>query len=132
MKTLARHRYAALLLLALVAPTPGRAQDASQLTLERIYASAEFESDLFGPARWLADGSGYTTVEISPVVQGLDLVKYDPATGTRQVLVPATRLIPRGTNRPLVLDDYAWSDDGTKLLVFANTVRVWRTNTKGD
>lgn len=132
MKTSARHDFIVLLFLALVTPFQGQAQDASDLTLERIYASPEFQSEFFGPARWLADGSGYTTVEVSPVVRGLDLVKYDPATGSREVLVSATRLIPRGTNRPLVMDDYQWSDDGDRLLIFTNTVRVWRTNTKGD
>ena len=128
----ARLRLAALLVAAAVLPAPARAQDESLLTLERIYASRELASDFFGPARWLADGSGYTTVEVSRSVRGLDIVKYDPATGSRTVLVPATRLVREGENEPLIPDDYAWSEDGTKLLLFANTVRVWRSNTKGD
>ncbi|MHC4285607.1 MAG: hypothetical protein ACYSWZ_21945, partial [Planctomycetota bacterium] len=37
--------------------------DPSFLTLERIYDSNDFESEKFGPARWLEDGSGYTTLE---------------------------------------------------------------------
>ena len=121
-----------LLLAAALLPLATAAQDASQLSLERIYASRDFASDFFGPARWLADGSGYTTVEVSRAVRGLDIVKYDPATGRREVLVPATRLVPRGASAPLIAEDYHWSDDGKKLLIFTNTVRVWRTNTKGD
>ncbi|MDP2956179.1 MAG: S9 family peptidase [Longimicrobiales bacterium] len=121
-----------LFLLAAALPAQARAQDESLLTLERIYDSRDFASDFFGPARWMADGSGYTTVEISKSVRGLDIVKYDPATGAREVLVPAARMVPRGASAPLVAEDYAWSDDGGKLLVFTNTVRVWRTNTKGD
>ena len=35
------------------------------LTLERIYKENEFELNQFGPARWLEDGSGYTTLEES-------------------------------------------------------------------
>jgi dipeptidyl-peptidase-4 len=31
-----------------------------------------------------------------------------------------------------VIDDYAWSKDGRKLLVFTNTEQVWRQNTRGD
>lgn len=122
----------ALLVLGLVLPAGARAQDASVLTVERIYASADFSSDFFGPARWMEDGSGYTTVEVSRTVRGLDIVKYAPATGRREVLVPATRLIPRGATEPLIAEDYHWSADGSKLLIFTNTVRVWRTNTKGD
>ena len=125
---------AALLLLALAAPAAPAAaqQDPSTLTVERIFASPDFGSGYFGPARWLEDGSGYTTVERSPSVRGLDIVRYDPRSGARTVLVPATRLVPRGSSQPLIPEDYAWSDDGGKLLVFTNTERVWRTNTRGD
>lgn len=119
---------------SLVAPASVQAQqaDPSLLTVERIYASRDFASDFFGPTAWLADGSGYTTVELSRTVRGLDIVKYEPASGRREVLVPASRLIPAGEREPLIPEEYAWSADGSRLLVFTNTVRVWRTNTKGD
>jgi len=44
---------------------PARAQqgDPSLLTIRRIYASGEFAPQPFGPARWLGDGSAYTTLE---------------------------------------------------------------------
>lgn len=114
------------------APPALYAQEPGRLTLERIYDSAEFRGAFFGPARWLADGSGYTTVEPSRVVRGLDIVRYDPATGSREILVPATSLVPPGSSRPLIPEDYAWSDDGTRLLIFTNTRRVWRVNSRGD
>ena len=119
---------------SLLAPATVQAQqvDPSILTVERIYASRDFASDFFGPTAWLADGSGYTTVELSRTVRGLDIVKYEPASGRREVLVPASRLIPAGEREPLIPEEYAWSADGSRLLVFTNTVRVWRTNTKGD
>lgn len=120
-----------LVLLALAPPAAAQ-QDASRLSVERIYASREFESGFFGPARWLEDGSGYTTVELSRAVRGLDIVRYDPRTDARAVMVPATRLIPPGASQPLIPEEYSWSADGTKLLVFTNTQRVWRTNTRGD
>jgi len=121
----------AALLLTVAAPAAAQ-QDASLLTNERIFASRDFASARFGPARWLEDGSGYTTVERAPSVRGLDIVRYDPGSGARSVLVPATRLVPRGASQPLIPEDYAWSDDGSKLLVFTNTQRVWRTNSRGD
>lgn len=34
--------------------------------------------------------------------------------------------------KSLSMDSYQWSHDKTKLLIFANTVRVWRFNTRGD
>ena len=30
------------------------------------------------------------------------------------------------------VDEYAWSSDKSKLLVFTNTRKVWRTNARGD
>lgn len=108
-------------------------QDNSLLTIDRIYNSTEFYSERFGPARWLEDGSGYTTLEqsISPL-GGRDIIKYDPYTGNKEVLVSANSLVPNGENTPLQISDYHWSPDGTRLLVFTNTRRVWRQNTRGD
>jgi dipeptidyl-peptidase-4 len=103
------------------------------LTLERIFSSREFASERFGPARWLADGSGYTTVELSETVNGgEEIVRYDPATGEREVLIPSARLVPSGASSPLGIDDYQWSADGSKLLLYTNSQRVWRQNTRGD
>ncbi|MGQ0733626.1 MAG: S9 family peptidase [Acidobacteriota bacterium] len=99
----------------------------------RIFQSSDYQVPRFGPARWLADGAAYTTVE-RPGDRGdtHDIVRYDAATGARSVLIPGTRLLPPGATTPLELEDYAWSRDGRQMLLFTNTVRVWRTNTRGD
>ena len=34
--------------------------------------------------------------------------------------------------QPSEIDDYAWSADGRRLLIFTNTRKVWRQNTRGD
>ncbi len=106
--------------------------DPSVLTLERIFSQGDFHADGFGPARWLKDGSGYTTLEPSAEGPGRDLVKYDPASGRRDVLIAAARLKPTPNDQPLGIDDYSWSDAGDALLLFTNTRRVWRLNTRGD
>jgi dipeptidyl-peptidase-4 len=130
-----KSRCVLLSVFLLVASSPGSAQtgDPSQLTLQHIFASPEFFPERFGPARWLEDGSGYTTLEQSESSQGgRDIVRYDPATNRRELWVPAARLVPLGETRALDIADYHWSDDGTKLLIFTNTERVWRSNTRGD
>ncbi len=102
------------------------------LTLEQLFASADFFGDRFGPAQWL-DGGRYTTLEPSRSARGgMDLVAYQAATGDREVLVPASDLLPDGVRTPLEVEGYSWSEDGRKLLIFTNTRRVWRTNTRGD
>ena len=110
-----------------------QSDDPALLSIDRIFNSREFASERFGPARWLEDFSGYTTLEPSEAVRGgRDIIKYDPASGRRSVLVSASRLIPAGSGQPLDIEDYAWSPDGTRLLVFTNSERVWRQNTRGD
>jgi dipeptidyl-peptidase-4 len=107
--------------------------DPALLSVKRIFADEEFESKSFGPAVWLEDARGYTTIEVSvSFPDANDIVLCDPSTGRSQVLVPAEGLVPKGKEKPLVIDDYSWSKDGTRVLIFANSKRVWRDNTRGD
>jgi len=124
----------AMLWPGLAAASAGGDQaESALLTLQRIFTDEEFETESFGPARWLEDGSGYTTLEDSPQHENAkDIIRYEPETGKRDIMVPADKLIPAGTSEPLEIDDYAWSEDGRKVLIFTNSKRVWRTNTRGD
>ncbi len=107
--------------------------DGSLLTVDQIFGKDEFKTQDWGPARWLKDGSGYTTLEKSKTIKDAnDIVRCDPESGQGEVLVSAADLLARGESKPLKIDDYAWSDDGMKLLVFTNTKRVWRRETRGD
>lgn len=107
--------------------------DGAVATMEQIYASDDFKLDRFGPARWLADKGGYTLVDKSETVEdGLDVVLYNQETDERTILISAEQLTPEGASSPLDIDDYIWSDDDTKALIFTNTERVWRRNTRGD
>jgi dipeptidyl-peptidase-4 len=120
-------------LAAQQAVRPATPDSATAAMLRRIFASGDFQPPRFGPARWLDGGTAYTTLEPSPSVEGArDLVRYETATGARSVLVAAERLVPPGAERPLAVADYAWSPDGNLLLVFTNTARVWRDETRGD
>ena len=131
-----RVRLALFAPLALAAlPAPIRAQSAAVTEqLRRIFASREFApTQRFGPARWIEGGAAYTTLEASPTTRSAsEIVRYETATGARTVMVSARELTPAGAAAPLDLDDYAWSADGAKLLIFTNTERVWRQNTRGD
>ncbi|MCK5147050.1 S9 family peptidase [bacterium] len=120
-------------MLVFIATAGAQSGGQDKLTLERIYRDNDFRSNRFGPARWLEDGSGYTTLERSAAFDhARDIVKYAPETGERNVLVDAKQLVPRGMDKPLRIADYHWSTDGRKLLIFTNTARVWRYHTRGD
>jgi len=110
----------------------GEQEDPSKLTVQRIFGAPEFEPEHVS-VRWLGDSSGYSTLEPSAgPAGGRDLVRHDPQTGKRDVLVPAAHLIPPGETAPLAIDDYALSADRCRLLIFTNSKRVWRTNARGD
>ncbi len=104
-----------------------------EASVQRIFASREFAPrERFGPAVWIEQGTAYTTVEPSAGGRGVDIVRYQTATGARSIFVPANALIPSGATEPLELEDYALSPDGGQVLVFTNSARVWRQNTRGD
>lgn len=126
-------RLAALFALLMTVPLAAQLPAPATEMLRRIYASRDFSGQRFGPARWIEGGNAYTTLEPSPGGRGaFDIVRYATATGARSVLVSAQQMTPPGRSAPLDLDDYSWSDDGTRLLIFTNTERVWRANTRGD
>ncbi len=80
----------------------------------------------------MKDNKGYSTLEFNATAKGNDIVRYDVASGTKKVLISAAQLIPAGTDKPLTIADYIWSGDNNKLLVYTNTRKVWRQNTRGD
>ena len=111
---------------ALLTAAIGAQQDerwrALESQIDRIYAQNEYSLPRFGPARWLADGVSYTTVERAN--GGSEIIRYDAATGTRGVLISSAQLTPAGGQKPLNIADYVWSDDDARLLIFTNTQKV--------
>jgi dipeptidyl-peptidase 4 len=103
-----------------------------KLTLEDIYQNRLYGTKGFGPVRWMKNNKGYSTLESNAEVKGNDIVVYDAEAGTKKVLVNARQLIPAGTNKPISIADYIWSEDNSKLLIFTNTRKVWRQNSRGD
>ena len=88
--------------------------------IKRIFDTRDFAVESFGPARWMDGGTAYTTVEDGAII------RYETATGKRSVLVGKDRL------GAVKVEDYSWSGDGRKLLIFTESKKVWRLNTRGD
>jgi dipeptidyl-peptidase-4 len=123
---------AALLLSATAAPLLAQT-DSSTLTLDRVFASHEFEPEFLGDPKWLQNLPAYVKIERDSATKGgRALVRYDAATGRREVWVPAARLVPAGDSLPLPVESYEVSADGKHALVFTNSRKVWRQNTRGD
>jgi dipeptidyl-peptidase-4 len=125
----------AYLLWMLVAESPLLAQQSFDMDqfFRRAFLQREFQPKSFGPARWLNQGEAYTTLEPSSSFSGFsELVRYDSATGKREVLIAASDLFPAGSKDPLHIEGYDWSGDMSRVLIYTNSRRVWRANTRGD
>ena len=99
--------------------------------LRRIFQDNEYRGETFGPAVWF-DADTYAVAERSGTDRARVLAAYDAASGRREVMADATSLTPPGAGAPLDIEGYAWSADRRRALIFTNTKRVWRRNTRGD
>lgn len=110
------------------------------LTMERIFASGEF-GERGVDAKWAPTGAAFVRrVASSEPCGGRDVVLVSPSDGTSTPIVKASELIPRDAEsnkpiegaKPLNVEDYALSDDANLVLIYTNSKRVWRRNTRGD
>ena len=97
-----------------------------ELTLEDIYVKGTFRARGVPQPTWMEDGRSYSALTEK------GLVRVDAATLAETVIVPQAAFIPEGAARPLRVEDYTWSEDKTKLVIYTNSRRVWRRNTRGD
>ncbi len=107
--------------------------DTSVLTLDRIFARGEFKERGVGAYKWSQRTASYFMLEASPTGgPGRDLVRYEIASGAKEIVVPAADFIPKGQSVPLDVESFAFSADESKLLIYTHSKRVWRLNTRGD
>jgi dipeptidyl-peptidase-4 len=104
--------------------------DPTLLTVESVLSG--FRTRSLGPIQWQANGSGYLALEPSANREITEIVRYDATTGERSILVPAAKLTPSSASTALRLEDFQLSQDEQKILLFTNSARVWRSNTRGD
>jgi dipeptidyl-peptidase-4 len=104
--------------------------DPTLLTLDTLLT---YRAKALGQVQWQADGKGYLKLEPSPDKKDVvEIVRYDAASGERTMLVSADKLTPKGASSPLNVEEFTLSEEGKKLLIFTNSQRVWRSNTRGD
>lgn len=75
---------------------------------------------------WAPDGTGYLKQK-----EG-NIYKVDPKSDNETVLIKKEQLMPPGFTTPLKIQSFEYSNDKSKILLFANTAKVWRMNTRGD
>src|SRR5262249_49201960 len=106
--------------------------EAAGKLLARTMFNPELRPKTFRGGQWFGNGDSYLALEPSSTPGGTDIVRYQTASGAREIFVPAARLVPAGDKKPLSIESYSLSADGEQLLILTNSKTVWRHNTRGD
>jgi dipeptidyl-peptidase-4 len=75
---------------------------------------------------WTKDGGGYYQIANGEIYL-VSLPKNE-----RKVIMSRELLTPKGASQPLNIKDFDLSADGTKALIYTNSKKVWRYETRGD
>ncbi|HFA49283.1 MAG TPA: S9 family peptidase [Bacteroidetes bacterium] len=76
--------------------------------------------------KWAADGQSYFTKE-----EG-EIVKYEMPGRSRTTVVSKADLTPAGQSEALPVDNFEFTENTGKVLIYTNSKRVWRQKTRGD
>ena len=123
--------FSAAVLAALLGALPLGAQKPATLELEQVVNGSLIHTQYAPSPVWLADGESYSRVETAED-GGVEVVSYKAADEARQVLIPSSLLRYPESGKPLPVRSLVWSNDNKKVLIYNNTRRVWRYDTRGD
>jgi Tol biopolymer transport system component len=76
--------------------------------------------------KWTRDGGSYYTNDAG------DIVKNDLPSFAKTVVVAKALLKPHPDSNALNVRDFSFSADDKKILIYTNTKRVWRQDSRGD
>ena len=79
-----------------------------------------------GNIKWAKNSNGYYRLE-----QG-ELSLYTLPQNEKTTLISKSQLTPAGKSSPLMIRGFGFSTDEKKVLLFTNTKKVWRLQTRGD
>src|SRR5258706_11715029 len=75
---------------------------------------------------WSADGNSYYENSSEGIV------KYEMPSFTKTVVATTQQLTPKDSSQSLKVRNFFFSDDGKKILIYTNSKKVWRYDTRGD
>ncbi len=107
------------------------------ISMRRIFASGEFSERGVG-LQWAPTGAAFVKRVESEEVQGGQDVVLETPEGEQTRIVAASELLYDDPNddsdskKSLSIHSYSISEDSNLLLIYTNSKRVWRRNTRGD
>ncbi len=100
-------------------------------TLEEAVRGGLIRTEGGGSVNWMKDGEHYSKIERN-ADGGFDVMAYMAKDNSKEVLIPASLLVNPDTKKPISVRSFTFCDDNSKALIYTNTRRVWRYDTKGD
>jgi dipeptidyl-peptidase-4 len=79
-----------------------------------------------GGVTWAVDGNSYFRLEAG------EIVKYTLPANSKSVFIKKDNLKTAGMEKPLAVRSFKLSADNKKVLIYTNTKKVWRLDTRGD
>lgn len=122
--------FVVLCMLLFMHATFASAQPKKPLTLEDFFASPKFSGNAFQGVQWAEKGPVITFVKPDDS-GGTDLISYDLERDQQTVLVEGAKLHAAEVNRLIAIQNYAFSADRSRLLIYTDSAPVWRYPTKG-
>jgi len=115
-----------------IVPAEQKEEDSGELTLKRIFTDRDFSSKGFS-ASWSRDGNEYTYLkDAEGKDKGKDIRVYNVSDARESVLVKASELFRPGTQKQIEVEGYSFSRDRSLVMIYTNSKRVWRRNSRGD
>lgn len=118
-------------ILLIIGCTHLHSQTYPQLQLEDVVNGRLIQTENNGNISWLKDGERYSRMERNKE-GATEIVAYRAKDNAREVLIPASLLKNPQNGKPLSVRSIIWSKDNTQILIYNNTRRVWRYDTRGD
>jgi len=100
-------------------------------TLEEAVYGGLIRTEGGGSVNWMKDGEHYSKIEKN-ASGGFDVMAYSAKDNSKEVLIPAEKLVNPATGKPISVRSFTFSEDNNQVLIYTNTRRVWRMDTRGD
>ncbi|MDQ7947902.1 MAG: S9 family peptidase [Pedobacter sp.] len=91
-----------------------------------ILGSGNVKAQGRGAINWTKDGNSYYQNS------GGEIITITLPKNERKTVISRQLLTPAGASNPLAVRSFQLTDDGSKALIYTNTKRVWRQDSRGD
>ena len=99
-------------------------------TLEEAVYGGMIRAKYAPYVNWMADGEHYSVIEYRERMP--EVVAYSAKDESKEVLIAAEQLVDKASGKSIGVRSFQMSADNDKVLIYTNTRRVWRYDTRGD